>query len=271
MAVAHAWRRVNLRKQSLIRRIGAEAFGTFVLTFTAVAMAAASNPELDHYSKQSTAVGLVVLALIYTLSDLSGAHINPAVSLAFALRRAFPWWHLVVYCLAQLGGAMAGATVAVAITGQSPSLGLTVCHSSAVRGLVAEILATFFLVSVTLHTSKRRATVGPQAAIAVGATIVACTLWAGPLTGTSLNPARSLGPAILSGDFNHAWIYVAGPALGAAGRLRWLSCCVARRPMPRRRAPKATDSLGSQERNRALTPKGTAVSNARIRQWGQMA
>jgi aquaporin Z len=181
------------------RQLAAEVFGTFALTLTACAVEilAAAHPEISH-GQRAAASALTVVAMVYAVSDVSGAHINPAVTFAFALRGAFDWRRLPGYWLAQLVGAVAGAGVARALVGSA--------------GVV-----TFLLVSVIIHTSQRRGTVGPHAALAVGGAITACGIWGGPLTGAAMNPARSFGPALLGLHFHGWWIYALGPALGALG------------------------------------------------------
>jgi aquaporin Z len=117
------------KKRFLIRQVGAEVFGTFALTFVAAAMASVVLPERDGHARQAAATGLTVLALTYTVSDLSGAHINPAVSLAFTLRKAFPWPHMLAYWLGQLAGGVAAAALAAAVTGRRPGGDLCLARS----------------------------------------------------------------------------------------------------------------------------------------------
>jgi MIP family channel proteins len=198
-------------------RLGAEVFGTFALTFTACAVeiVAASHAEISH-AERALASALTVIAVIYAVSDVSGAHINPAVTLAFTLRRAFDWRRLPEYWAAQFGGALAGAGLARLLLGGAALGGATVPKLGAGRALAVEAALTFLLVSVIIHTSKRKGAVGPQAALAVGATIAVSGFWAGPLTGASMNPARSFGPAVFAGQLGAWWIYAVGAALGAA-------------------------------------------------------
>jgi aquaporin Z len=137
------------------------------------------------------------------------------VTLAFALRGAFDWRRVPGYWLAQLVGAVAGAGVARALVGSAGEGGTPRLEIDPTRGLLVEAVLTFLLVSVIIHTSERRGTVGPHAALAIGGAITACGIWGGPLTGASMNPARSFGPALLSLHFHGWWIYALGPALGA--------------------------------------------------------
>jgi aquaporin Z len=197
-------------------RLGAEAFGTFLLTATACAVevVSASHPEVGHAAR-AAASGLAVLAIIYAVSDVSGAHINPVVTLAFALRGAFPWRRVPGYWLAQLAGATAAAGLTRFLLGAGGALGATLPKVDAWRAVAIEAVTSLFLVSMVVHTSKRKGAVGPHAAIAVAATIAVCGFWAGPLTGASMNPARSLAPAIIGRHLHGWWIYLVGPALGA--------------------------------------------------------
>jgi MIP family channel proteins len=202
---------------AMARRLGAECFGTFALTLIACGSEAASagHPEISAASR-AVAPALMVMALIYAISDVSGAHVNPAVSFAFALRGVFAWAHLPLYWAAQLAGALIGAATIRGLFGPAGGVGATWPRLPVTEALLVEALLTMLLVSIILHTSRRRAAVGTQAALAVGGTIALCGLWAGPLTGASMNPARSLGPALLGHHLDVCWLYVVGPLLGSA-------------------------------------------------------
>jgi aquaporin Z len=201
------------------RRLLAEVVGTFALTFVsagAVVVAAVAPGSLDHVAK-AAAPGLVVAAIVYTLGSVSGAHINPVATLAFALRADFPWPRVPAYWLAQLAGAAAAAAVLRALFGPVAHLGANVPeHLSNVGSCALEVVLTALLVIVILGTATHHGSIGPHAAIPVGATVALCGLIGGPLSGASMNPARSLGPALLGGAFRWWWIYVIGPAAGAA-------------------------------------------------------
>jgi aquaporin Z len=170
---------------------------------------------------RATAPGLMVLAVIYALGDVSGAHINPAVTLAFALRASFPWARVPLYWVAQLAGAVGAVLLLLAILGPVADLGATRPHFGTGPSLVMEAVLTWLLVTVILGTATRHRVVGANAAVAVGATVALCGLFAGPVSGASMNPARSLGPALVGAAagvdaLRDAWIYVLGPAVGAA-------------------------------------------------------
>jgi aquaporin Z len=200
------------------RRLAAEAFGTFALVFTAAAADAAgriSGGAVDEGAR-AVAPALVVAALIYSIGDTSGAHFNPVVTLAFGLKRLVPAGWVPRYWLAQIAGALAAAATVRGLFGDAADAAVTrprlVGDASAVA---IEAVLTLVLLSVILGTADRFRVVGPNAALAVGATIAACGLVALPIESASMNPARSLGPAIVAGDLASAWIYVAGPVLGA--------------------------------------------------------
>jgi MIP family channel proteins len=157
-----------------------------------------------------------VLGLIYALGDTSGAHFNPAVSLGFALRRLLtPRW-LGLYWLAQLVGAVAGALVLRGLFGDDAGARVDTPHVGSLTALALETIFATILVVVVLGTADRYRVVGPDAALAVGSTIALCGLIRLPIEGASMNPARSLGPALAMPQTGDVWIYVAGPMLGAS-------------------------------------------------------
>jgi aquaporin Z len=199
------------------RRLLAEAFGTFVLTFfdAGAKMAAALSGETSA-AAQAIVPGLVVAAMIYSLGHRSGAHINPAVTFAFALRRVFPWRRVPGYVAVQLAGALLAALVLLALFGAQEHVGATMPRSSPYVALALEAILTVVLVSVILGTSRHHRVIGPDAALAVGATIIACNILGKGESGASMNPARSFGPALVGGAMPDYWIYVVGPLAGAA-------------------------------------------------------
>ena len=201
-----------------LRRVAAETFGTFALVFVAVggdAMAVVSGGQVS-VAARAVAPALMVAALIYAIGDVAGAHLNPVVSLAFALKRLFPVRWLVPYWASQFVGAVAAALVVRWLFGDAVRAGVSTPHVPDGTALVLEIVLTWLLVTVILGTADRHRLVGPDAAIAVGGTIALCGLIALPIDGASMNPARSLGPALIAGDLGHVWIYLVGPAIGAA-------------------------------------------------------
>jgi aquaporin Z len=201
-----------------VRRFIAEVVGTFALVFVAAGadtMAVVSGGQVSVAAK-AVAPALMVAAVIYAMSDESGAHLNPSVSMAFVLRRDFPAAWLAPYWVAQLVGAVIAALVLRILFPDAAAAGVSTPHVASTTAVVIEAILTMLLVTVILGTADRARIIGPNAAIAVGATIAACGLIALPITGASMNPARSLGPAIVNGELANIWIYLAGPFLGAA-------------------------------------------------------
>src|SRR5256714_2504180 len=159
----------------------------------------------------------MVLAVILFMGAVSGAHLNPAVSLAFAVRGDFPWRRVPGYIVAQLLGATLACLFLLAVFGNVEHLGATLPGPGYAnwQALLMEVVLTAGLVSVILGTASAAQNVGAIAAIGVGAYIALAGLWAAPVSGASMNPARSFGPALVSGDFTSYWVYVVGPAAGA--------------------------------------------------------
>jgi len=201
----------------LARKLAAEAVGAFFLTLVSAGgdMVAALFPGRVTDAARAGAAGLVVMAMIYALSAVSGAHLNPAVTFAFALRGAFPSRRVVPYWCAEFLGAWLAALALRALLGDVAHLGSNTAALAPWTAAAVEALLTLLLVSVILGTASHHAVVGRNAAIAVGGTVALCGLIARALTGASMNPARSLGPALVSGHLDGWWIYVAGPFAGA--------------------------------------------------------
>jgi aquaporin Z len=200
------------------RRLFAEGFGTFLLVLVAagaVVVGKASGGQIG-LAAQVTAPGLMVMAIILFMGATSGAHLNPAVSIAFAARGDFPWRRVPGYIVAQLGGAILAALLLSAVFGKVGNLGATLPGPgfSDAQAFVIEVLLTVGLVSTILGTASKAQNIGPLAALAVGGYIVLAGLWAAPVSGASMNPARSFGPAVALWNFGHLWIYIAGPIVG---------------------------------------------------------
>lgn len=204
----------------LARKLGAELIGTFMLTLVAAGapVTAAATHASAPASAGAIAVGMVLMALIYSIGPISGSHVNPAVTLGFALRGAFRWSWVVPYWIAQTIGAILAASLLFAVFGDVAHLGATIPAESTgpVVACVTEAALTTLFVLVILGTAEEAGSVGPNAAIAVGGTLALCGLFAGDPSGASLNPARSIGPALLAGTWPDLWVYIAGPLLGAA-------------------------------------------------------
>jgi aquaporin Z len=199
------------------RRLLAELFGTFALTAVAAGADVAGHVTGAEVGTAARAVapGLLVLAFVYALGDVSGAHFNPAVTLAFSARRLFPVPWLLVYWVAQLAGALLAGVALVALFPVAATAGVSAPRVDSTVALAIEIFLSILLVTVILGTADRHQIVGPNAAIAVGATISLCGLIALPLTAVSMNPARSIGPALATGRLEDLWIFVVGPIVGA--------------------------------------------------------
>lgn len=200
-----------------LRPFYAEILGTFALTLAAAGgevIAHVSGGEVSHAAR-AVAPGLVVLALIYAIGDASGAHFNPAVTFAFAARGDFSWTRVPGYWASQITGALLAAALLRSLFGDVADLGANRPKHGLEASLVMEIALTGLLITVILGTATRYSLVGPNAALAVGGTIALCGLFAAPISGASMNPARSLGPALLSGATGNAWIYLLGPFLGS--------------------------------------------------------
>jgi len=199
------------------RRLFSEVLGTFMLVLAAAGGGILAGKGQIALGSAVVAPGLTVLAIILFMGAVSGAHLNPVVSLAFALRRDFPWKRVPGYIVAQLLGATLACLFLLAVFGNTEHLGATLpgpgYHDW--QALLMETALTAGLVSVILGTASAAQNVGAIAALGVGGYIALAGLWAAPVSGVSMNPARSFGPALVSGDFAHYWIYVVGPIAGA--------------------------------------------------------
>lgn len=201
------------------RRLFAECWGTFLLVLVAAGagVVAARSHGAVTLGMQVVAPGLMVMAIIYFMGTVSGAHLNPAVTLAFAIRRNFPWQRVPGYVLAQLAGGVAAALFLRAMFGTTGALGATYPGSgiSSTQALAMEVVLTAGLVNTILGTASGARNIGTNGAIAVGGYIALAGLWAAPISGASMNPVRSLAPDLVRGDFATTWIYIVGPILGA--------------------------------------------------------
>jgi len=200
-----------------LRRLSAEVVGTYFLVIAAAGtdMVADLHPGEAPLAVRAVAPALVVAAMIYALGAVSGAHFNPAVTLAFAVRTVFPWRWVPPYLAAELAGAIAAAATLQVILDPSGHQGTTYPHGTARQSLAVEALLTTLLVVVALSVAARHRLLGPTAPIAVAATIAAAGMIGISVSGASMNPARSLGPAIAAHISADQWIYVAGPLIGA--------------------------------------------------------
>ena len=206
-----------MRDSPLPNALAAEAIGTFALVFAGcgAVMVEAKTGALGHAGVAVT-FGLVIMVMIYAVGHVSGAHFNPAVSFAFALTRHFPWPRAAAYWTAQAAGALAAAAILRGSLGDVANVGATLPSGSNGQSFLWEAVLTFFLMFVIMAVATDTRAVGEAAAIAIGGTVALDALFGGQISGASMNPARSLGPALLSGEVGTLWIYVLAPLLGAA-------------------------------------------------------
>jgi aquaporin Z len=201
------------------RRLFAELLGTFFLVLVAAGggMMGQAFPDTISRTAAVAAPGMMVLAIILFMGRVSGAHLNPAVSIAFALRRDFPWRRVPGYIVVQLVGAALAAWFLQAVIDVSAFYGSNypAASFSDGRAFWMEMVLTFGLVSVILGTASGAQNLGVFGALGVGAYIALAGLWASPISGASMNPARTFGPDLVAADFHAYWVYVAGPLAGA--------------------------------------------------------
>lgn len=200
-----------------VRRYLAEFIGTFVLVFAGTSAIVVN--DLSHGGVTGVGIalvfGLVVAAMIYTFGDISGAHINPAVTIAFWLARRLPPRELLPYILSQIGGAIAASAVVSLLFAGHQTLGATIPAGSVAQSLVLELLLTFILMLTIINVATGARETGAVAGLAIGGVVALEALFAGPVSGASMNPARSIGPALVSGETASLWIYLVAPVAGA--------------------------------------------------------
>lgn len=201
----------------LLRRVIAELIGTYALVTAGCGaiMVNATSGETGHVGVALT-FGLIVMVMIAALGHLSGAHFNPAVTVAFALTRHFKWRDVPFYAGGQIAGAVLGALTLRLLLGDVAKLGATLPTNSAAQAFGIEVLLTAVLMLVIIAVATDTRAVGAPAAIAIGATVALDALWGGSLSGASMNPARSLGPALVAGVWADQWVYWLAPVIGAS-------------------------------------------------------
>ena len=200
-----------------MRGLVAEAIGTFALVFAGCGaiMVNAKTSQLGHVGV-AISFGLVIMVMVYAVGHVSGAHLNPAVTAAFVMTRHFPRSRAVAYWLAQVSGALLAAAVLRGSLGNIAHVGATLPSGSQAQSFLWELIMTAFLMFVILAVATDTRAVGEAAAIAIGATVGLDAMVGGPISGASMNPMRSLGPALVSGDLHALWLYLTAPLLGAA-------------------------------------------------------
>ncbi|GLT56492.1 hypothetical protein SLA2020_295290 [Shorea laevis] len=200
----------------LLRKVVAEVIATFMLVFVTCGAAAIANNDVNKVSRlgASVAGGLIVTVMIYAVGHISGAHMNPAVTLAFASARHFPWKQVPFYAAAQLTGGIAAGFVLRVLLNPIHRLGTTAPSGSDLQALVMEIIVTFSMMFVTCAVATDTKAVGELAGLAVGSAVCISSILAGAISGGSMNPARTLGPALGSFYYKGLWVYFVGPPIG---------------------------------------------------------
>ena len=207
-----------------MKRYISEFIGTFAMIFCgtgAMTINEVTGGDVTHVGIAMT-WGLIVMAMIYAFGETSGAHFNPAVSIAFAYAKKFSWREVPKYILAQVLGAFAASLLLWFLFPSSEILGATIPTVDVWRAFVLEFLLTFFLMVVIINVSTGSKEIGAVAGIAIGAVVLLEAMFAGPITNASMNPARSIAPAFVSGNLQHLWMYIIAPILGAL--LAVISC-----------------------------------------------
>jgi aquaporin NIP len=221
-----------------MKRYFAEILGTFALVFAgtgAIVIDEVSGGAITHVGVALT-FGLIVLAMIYTVGDISGAHLNPAVTIGFWAARRLPGRDVLPYIASQITGAILASVLLRFLFPENKLLGATLPAGSEMQSFILEIVLTFFLMLTILNVSTGAKEKGVTAGIAIGAVIAFEAMFAGPVCGASMNPARSLAPALVSGHFEHLWIYLVAPPLGAVAAMlacrcvREKDCCTKLKP-----------------------------------------
>jgi aquaporin NIP len=196
----------------------AEFLGTFALVFCgtgAIVIDQQTGGTVTHVGI-AISFGLIVMAMIYALGDISGAHMNPAVTIAFALAKRFPVRQVLPYLVSQVLGALLASIILHYLFPSNAGLGATIPAGSSMQSFILEFILTFFLMLVIINVATGSKEQGMFAGLAIGATVLLEAMFAGPICGASMNPARSLAPAFVSGNMEQLWIYLVSPVLGAA-------------------------------------------------------
>ncbi|HVX51395.1 MAG TPA: aquaporin [Chitinophagaceae bacterium] len=205
----------------MMRKLVAESIGTFTLVFCGTGAVVIDQQTGGAVSHAGIAItfGLVVMSMIYALGNISGAHLNPAVSIAFYLAGRFPFSSVVPYIISQLAGALMASVVLKLLFPANALLGATLPAGSNLQSFVLEVLLTFFLMLVIINVATGSKEQGMFAGLAIGSVVLLEAMFAGPVCGASMNPARSLAPAVVSGHTENLWIYLAAPVAGAAAAI----------------------------------------------------
>ena len=200
-----------------MKKYTAEFIATFAMLFCGTGAMIVNEITHGAISHVGVAIswGLIVMVMIYAFGEISGAHMNPAVTIAFAINKSFPWNKVLPYIISQLLGAITASLVLQFLFPTSTTLGATLPTGSALQSFVLEIILMFFLMLVILQVATGSKEQGMFAGIAIGSIVLLEAMFAGPISGASMNPARSLAPALVSNQTKHVWIYVSAPFVGA--------------------------------------------------------
>ena len=208
-------------RKDLTRKCVAEVIGTYILVFCgtgAVIIDQQTNGAITHAGIAIT-FGLVVMSLIYALGNISGAHMNPAVTIAFTIAKGFPVSNLLPYVFSQVAGAILASLTLKMLFPANEFLGATIPSGTYWQSFVLECLLTFFLMLVIINVATGSKEVGMFAGLAIGSVVLLEAMFAGPVCGASMNPARSIGPALVSNHLQSLWIYIVAPVIGAAAAI----------------------------------------------------
>ncbi|CAL5191209.1 unnamed protein product [Lathyrus oleraceus] len=213
----HITQKQSMYPPGFPRKVFAEVIGTYLLVFVGSGSAAMNAIDENKVTKlgASLAGGFIVTVMIYAIGHISGAHMNPAVSLAFATITHFPWKQVPFYIAAQLTGAISASYTLRALLEPSKHLGATSPSGSNIQALIIEIVTTFTMVFISTAVATDSKAIGEVAGVAVGSSVCIASIVAGPISGGSMNPARTLGPAIASASYKGIWVYMVGPITGA--------------------------------------------------------
>ena len=208
----------STRTDNMLKKSVAEITGTFALVFCGTGAMVIDKETGGGVSHVGVAItfGLIVMSMIYALGDISGAHLNPAVSIAFVIAGRLPVKQLAVYIASQMAGALLASGILKVLFPANELLGATLPAGSAMQSFILELLLTFLLMLVIINVATGSKEQGLFAGLAIGFVVLLEAMFAGPVCGASMNPARSLGPAVISGHTEHLWVYLSAPVIGAA-------------------------------------------------------
>ena len=200
-----------------MRKYLAEFIGTFALVFCGTGSIIINHEMHEVITHVGIAIsfGLIVMSMIYALGNISGCHINPAVTIAFTIAKKFPPVEVFPYVVSQLAGALLASAVLKGLFPGNQTLGATLPSGAAFQSLILEFILTFFLMLVIINVATGSKEQGMFAGLAIGAVVLLEAMFAGPVSGASMNPARSIAPAVVSGHLENLWVYIIAPILGA--------------------------------------------------------